>query len=477
MGNNLKTTIPEADARLVQQRGDVWIAHQDSNEEAITLMREWPNIDASVADTLVITLLGTSVVTDPLADGQTYTGRFAVSDVVVVENPRRWVTIRQTLTWVTNVTTSAELTVPVILGREEVYRAFEWEAGAGTARVYQYKYLDPAAREVCLLTITDGQMFALTGLTQRTSSTSTGFEIEERRWEIGPRGDRTGTLTVLYREPRWTNANESQDDVDVIHATGEAGKVNEDEFLGYKDVKTERAFGVAQEEAESVYAGWLADIESNLNEPYKVTQISMLKMPNGEVHFLRTSKKRNVLSGAITVLETNAIIMSKSKNLAGLTTRIVVLFPNLNKETSDILIENMRTETEFTFGGHTYKNGGFDRTIDEAGLSTFRIVGIQGMVSAGANYPEGDIDVYKEELHVSDDGTIYLKLIGRRVTTSLQEAIDWAKLSSDLPPIHDLRTHKDGFFVFRPELGVYVSWKERWKTANDFMDLSTFEQP
>ena len=74
MGNNLYTTVAEADARLVSERGDVLVAGD-------ILTREWPLIDATYADGLMAALLLTKTVTGPLADSQTFTGTFAVSDV------------------------------------------------------------------------------------------------------------------------------------------------------------------------------------------------------------------------------------------------------------------------------------------------------------------------------------------------------------------------------------------------------------
>ena len=63
MGNNLKTTLAEADARLVM-KGYI----NDGTLQPDTLVREWPHIDATEADALVAGLEDDGTEASPQAE-------------------------------------------------------------------------------------------------------------------------------------------------------------------------------------------------------------------------------------------------------------------------------------------------------------------------------------------------------------------------------------------------------------------------
>lgn len=84
----LKTTIPEEEARKV-----TWTRNNSTN--TIVLIRQWPDIDATAADTLVVAQPAS--VTNPKADNQTYNGVWQATTDRSQGTADRSVTITQTL--------------------------------------------------------------------------------------------------------------------------------------------------------------------------------------------------------------------------------------------------------------------------------------------------------------------------------------------------------------------------------------------
>lgn len=115
----VQTTTPEADARFV----DMVRHNQDGKLE---LVRRWPAIDPSVSTSLLISNANTNVtsavVTDPQADGKTYTGTWnAITTREVKANG--YISISQSLT------ASGTRKLLVITGRDSehtVYEFYRW---------------------------------------------------------------------------------------------------------------------------------------------------------------------------------------------------------------------------------------------------------------------------------------------------------------------------------------------------------------
>lgn len=80
MSNKWRTSLTEANA--VFERYSV--SPSDVSEE--TLSRKWTGIDRSVVQSLVATLRATKTVTDPKADGQTYSGTWNVGQIEVAND-------------------------------------------------------------------------------------------------------------------------------------------------------------------------------------------------------------------------------------------------------------------------------------------------------------------------------------------------------------------------------------------------------
>ena len=74
----LRTTLLEAEARLVS-------ISQERLTPGDVLVRQWTELDASVAESLFDARKASSLyVTDPQADGQTYEGTWVRSDLQIV---------------------------------------------------------------------------------------------------------------------------------------------------------------------------------------------------------------------------------------------------------------------------------------------------------------------------------------------------------------------------------------------------------
>jgi hypothetical protein len=76
MANKWRTTVAEADAKLVGYN----VNPSDLSTEALT--RKWTGVSRAVVYSLIATLRATKTVTDPKADGQTYSGIWTVSSVM-----------------------------------------------------------------------------------------------------------------------------------------------------------------------------------------------------------------------------------------------------------------------------------------------------------------------------------------------------------------------------------------------------------
>lgn len=190
--SNLRTTLADADARLVSRGGDTLVPGD-------MLVRKWEEIDIASAKTLMDTQLAITVVTNPVVDGVTVTGTFAVSDIVQTDDERRWATITQSLTKVTNVAAGAlegELPNPIVVYRETNLEQFAISEGAEDNITYTYNYLNPVDRDIFM-------GIAITA--PSVAWDDTNVEEVDRQFSVGAKGDRTGTMTVLFRSVTWDN--------------------------------------------------------------------------------------------------------------------------------------------------------------------------------------------------------------------------------------------------------------------------------
>ena len=177
----LNTTTADSKARFVKVKGD-------PEYGGFTLVREWPHLDATRADSLMTVMNAVdSFYLNPKADSQQYSGKFVQSSLDPDADNERAITIQQTLTKFTDVTNEASL--PGFKGQRarDVLNPFGIEEGNDSTVVHEYLYLNPSDSETAM------------GLTPTDTGT-----IVKREWAISER-DRTGTLRVTFRNPAWTN--------------------------------------------------------------------------------------------------------------------------------------------------------------------------------------------------------------------------------------------------------------------------------
>jgi len=191
------TTTSEADARLIRKDKDV-------NLPGFTLIREWPWLNATAADTLSTTLDAIETYADPQADGQTYTGTFVNSKVEVLDDSEDGVRaprIRQTLILVATITGVGDLpSDPIATQENEILDVLGIETGEEDTMAYIYNNLNSAdaSRKACM-DITDGALENLANVA--TVSPGSGWVYVDRKFN--EQDDKTGKFVVIFKQVAW----------------------------------------------------------------------------------------------------------------------------------------------------------------------------------------------------------------------------------------------------------------------------------
>lgn len=457
MASTLYTSTAEDKARFVKSDADMAVTQTEADAESRTLWREWPSIDASDAKDLAGTMMGTAQVTDPQADEETYTGLYSVADVVVIENNRRWVTIRQKLIRITTITSSTDLPQPVDSARRETYRPFQYDPGYGDIRIFEYKFLDRSSREVCM----DEDNISDDDLEQ------SGYTLEGRRWITEERGDRTCTFVTFQRKVTWENINEAGNAVDNDHDMEIDGYYSGDKYLKLNYSKRNVAYGVPIDDAADVVTKWTDD-EDPATSGYATEKISIIMQPNGEVFLSRVLDYANTDSTDYT----NGFVIRRNMYMVNAVPKaIVVMVPKLTKTDADSLISNLGSRSTIVLDGTTYRNYGVSRNILPSGLANVLVEGrILGLTGRRSNMVLGEILGYKTFITVSDDGAQPYKVVfDRLVTANESAALTWANGSTNRPSLNNLRGHKGGRVDYVENYGVYVAFRETWSETNDFL--------
>ena len=456
MGNNLRTTTPEDKARFVKSDVDMATTLTENDTNAKTVWREWPQIDATEANDLANDLMDVAQITDPLADGETLTGLYSNADVIVVENGRRWVTIRQKLIRITTISTVNDLPQPVDAGRAELYRPFQYDPGVGDVRVFEYKYLDRSSRETC--------MDKDSGISNKDLEQS-GYTIGARRWVTEPRGDRTCTLVVFQRKVTWENINDNGDDVDTVRQVGESGYHAGQAYLGYLQKQEQVAFGVPLDDASTVVDTWHSEVPGT--DGWATSDVTLIMKPDGEAYISRTREPENTNSST-----SSGLLLEREMYATGsFPKRAVVILPNLKKFTAQTRLGQLKGATNIKIDNTTYRNGGVKVNYHPSGLVDLIITGnLVGMASTRANnYAIGETTVFAQEIIIADDGaTRYRHTVGRLITASESEAIDYANQSDQKPFQNNLNTHKGGRVNKLTNLDLFEALKETWTASNNF---------
>lgn len=464
MTDILKTTLAEADARLVSQQGDVPVVLADADTKARILVREWPFIDASVADSLITTMLATTYIVGPQVNGEVYEGLFAVSDVWAEENDERSVNVRQKLTRVDAVTTQADLPYPIIFGTDDTFRIFQIESGTGDTRTYVYLYLTAGSREPCL----DPTVVVL--------SPPSGFTEVMRKFEVGDKGDRTGTLYVFYRKVTWPNTVAAATGPARNVQTGEEGTLSE-KGLGYKKTKTYNGID-ADANGQTALTGLVTADASD--DSWRIEGIHMFERDNGEAVVVA---QRQAINTAVTV--DDYILHSVERNPAtGTWTGITQYWPNLTSAAAATLLTTLLGTTSFSYNGSTYYLSGLRKEIDPAtGLVTLYRSGKVASASVSWINQTGHEDrLYDQYFVVADDGQTYRVNIRRKVFDSQTDAVAWMNGTDGSTAstylsigVNNIKAHRTGRIRALSDTGNFEALKEHWTAVSNTAASQIFE--
>jgi len=264
----LNTTTPNDQAKLIHR-------DQDVNSNGFTLKRMWDFIDATVADTLVDTRVASSPVSNPQADGQTYTGTFVIAKVFAKEadglsddNNERYVNIEETNIKVSapaDASTLASLE-PIIQQGNEIITGFSWEDGEEDDLRYIYKNVNPTSRAT-LMAISDADLVS--------NISGAGWTYIDR--EFTEEENNTGTFVVFFKKETWTNETGTTPD-QTIARTRTIGLGNYDpqnDKSGVNRTKTTRSEGIPIADLEEIRDNQVAE------SGYAINRIQAIDNKNG----------------------------------------------------------------------------------------------------------------------------------------------------------------------------------------------------
>ena len=461
----LWTTTDGTEARFDQRWGDPYTPHAaEDTPEDHQFVRYWDEIDPVAAPGLVNTMLGVLSVTSPQADGQTYGGKYAVSDVWTESDNKRHVRIMQRLTRVTTITLDvgpdalAQLPTPRITpGTREVAAFGELVTGKVETRILVYKHLAPEAgtRERLLVTASDADWNTVLG------AILTGLTIEYRKWEVEPRGDWTGTLTIGAKVQTW--AGDVTDGGHDISFAGMNTTVQPDDSEGHQyEVVTEFA-GISTATAEAKAIS-LRDNPSLSNEDglvFGVEEVSIRKGNEGQSSIIVQKTVQNQT--------TSGVEKALVKSWGRLPSEITLYWPNISAAAAESLLSTICTTwTSITYEGITYPK--LTASIDRhrSGNSTVYVQGSIASGSGGASWATGEEEYFTQEIIVDETagGDTWRKTVGRKVTSSRTDAYTWANASTAVPPINGHRQVPEGGGVrHNTNLDLYEAFKETWEAG------------
>ena len=436
---NLTTSLSDSLWRVVTEP-------LDPKPAGAILIRETPNLDATVMQALMATQLSTLTVTNPVADGQTYTGLWVNSkpEAIPTEgDDRRWFSLRQTLTKVTDATTYATLpsTYLELYGKEALI-PFALVEGTGDEITRMWLYLNPA-REATLAALAVGDI-----------TPPAGYAEKQRKLEIEQRGDRTLTLTVLFRKVTWTNTLTGSNIPTTAHAVEYRG-ANSEKGMGSE--RTNTYFGVPVASAETAVNA----LKTYDTAAWRAVSASFVQRANGEGVVTQEAAAINTANTA-----NDALVQQMTRNLSGAKKGYIRFWPNLTPTVADALIATLETSSTFAVSGTTYTSVQIQRNSDpKSGLVTVTQVGDN---PSGGSGRYGSARVYLAQQHFisTTAGDVYRVSHWVKVTSSQSDAEAWAGNSTLTRPTirnDDLSNTCKGVSLAQdPASGMWKAVQEIW---------------
>lgn len=485
--STLWTTLPEANARFDTRWDNPWTPHLEGTKTLYgQFVRYWVAIDATLAPALIDTLLATSTydgVTAPYADGHLYPGLHAVSDAWSESDGEHAVRVYEKLTRVSAITTTADLPTPEIMGAEDILDKNGLQSGTSDIRMFKFTHLSPASREACLLTIPDATLQTFLNTTYPVAEKT--MTLDSRRWDIEPKGDRTGTLLVTVSLQTWTNTN-------ITPTTGGYQ-------VGFEGMNTQHLVAAGQEgthghqyAVRTEYPGIptsqvvakAATLRDTSETTFGVAEVVARIGSQGD-STITTQKEKANLDDVVTLAAdtgfTLALLDERSRTPELGYNRIRIYWPNLPNSVADAWVAIIKGWLSFTYATNTYSNGGQSITRHKSGLATVYLSGVvsgaSGNSSVNRDWTVHDEAFFYQAFEASDlsYGGQYRITYARRVCTAWDDAKAWANTSSQTQPANNQKGHKGGKITWNETYEVFEAIAEWWEAEDSYGIPATWE--
>lgn len=324
--SQLYTSAASAEARFGRVETDI-------ADRAFTLIRFWPAIHAASADTVILDLANDTYVTNPVADGQTYSGKYANSslkphpDAGDVGTGERGITVEQQLIRIRPVTSDTSLIFPLVQRTRDVLHPFGEGRGTKDGLIYRYRNLDPASDTKCMA-IADTTLEVKKGGSSAWDLVSRKTTREENN---------TMTFWMLFNQ--------------VDRIDWDSNSIANPHYLERGPVDTAWEFrrkfwfGINR----SNYATTVADLRnfSKADTGFVVESYDVRDVEDGAKDYVQTLKRAN-RSGWKYVTEWQA-------GLGNYLPQVVRIYPNVKDTKADVLCAATgEARTDFAVDGTTY---------------------------------------------------------------------------------------------------------------------------
>lgn len=188
----LATTLAEDEARLGEWMGDPLGGEYG-------FRRFWPYVDPQAADTLLVALSASTIVTNPQADAQTYTGEFGIGRVTSRRLEDGAIEISQNAKRIFRATNTTDLSNLDYrkMQDHEIIKLFGLDSGTGQVYgiIWDSMVPDNQTRTNCMEKITDAQL---------VSKFASGWSYSDRKWR--EKRDGSASFAVAFQKRTWDNA-------------------------------------------------------------------------------------------------------------------------------------------------------------------------------------------------------------------------------------------------------------------------------
>lgn len=277
----LLTTLPEGKARLVPGRTVTPTIAGDK------LLRRWEYVDATYSDTLVTALKAIATVVDPEADGQTYTGTYAVGSVTAQAQGDRSVTITQELTLINAITSTIgtlQALSPLKEYDNEILQAFSIQDGEADRISWTYKNIDPTDRAIAM---------AYSDANLETTLGANAGEYLARKFTVEEDG--TGTFVIITEGHAWDSTWDN------------AVKMQESNVGGYRLAENNEATGIPESGRDAAFTAAQAASDTSTRS---VAMTQLIEKANGERIINQIEKWVSVLT-----TDASAVIIKVGENV------------------------------------------------------------------------------------------------------------------------------------------------------------------